>query len=54
MRLKMSKKELNQGMADLVIKNGNILTMDAARPQAEALAVQGDRIIAKPAAVLPM
>ena len=31
-------------MADLVLVRGKIVTMDAARPQATALAVTGDRI----------
>ncbi len=32
--------------ADLVLTNGRILTMDATRPDAEAIAVRGDRIVA--------
>ncbi len=32
--------------ADLVLKNGKLLTMDPARPVAAALAVSGDRIVA--------
>ena len=31
--------------ADLVLKNGNVYTVDEARPRAEAVAVKGDRII---------
>lgn len=42
----MSEHLSNQNRADLVIKNGKILTMDTARPQAEALAVRNDTIIA--------
>ena len=42
----MSKKQLDQNPADLVLKNGKILTMDVARSQAEALAVRDDTIIA--------
>jgi hypothetical protein len=32
--------------ADLVLRGGRIVTLDAARPQAEALAARGDRIVA--------
>ena len=32
--------------ADLVLVNGKVVTMDAARPQAQAVAVRGDRIVA--------
>ncbi|HET9948652.1 MAG TPA: amidohydrolase [Longimicrobiales bacterium] len=32
--------------ADLVLRNGKIVTVDAARPEAQALAVRGDRIVA--------
>ncbi len=32
-------------MADLVLLNGNILTMNPVQPRAEALAVVGDRIV---------
>ena len=32
--------------ADLVLKNGKLLTMDPARPVASALAISGDRIVA--------
>jgi predicted amidohydrolase YtcJ len=35
-----------QPSADLVLRNGNIITVDPARPKAEALAVAGDRILA--------
>ena len=42
----MSNKQFDQKSADLVLANGKILTMDAARPRAEALAVRGDRIAA--------
>ncbi|MCP4629222.1 MAG: amidohydrolase [bacterium] len=42
----MSKKQFDQNSADLVLKNGKLLTMDTARPQAEALAVRDDTIIA--------
>ena len=31
--------------ADLVFKNGNIYTVNDARPKAEAVAIKGDRII---------
>lgn len=31
--------------ADLILTNGKILTMDGARPEAEALAVAGDRVV---------
>src|SRR5437773_1029219 len=31
--------------ADLVFKNGNIYTLNDARPKAEAVAIKGDRII---------
>ena len=34
------------GGADLVITGGNVLTMDADNPVAEAVAVRGDRILA--------
>jgi predicted amidohydrolase YtcJ len=44
--LKMSVKQIDQNSADLIIKKGKILTMDAARPRAEALAVRGDKIVA--------
>ena len=39
-------KLLDQNSADLVIKNGKILTLDSARPQVEGLAVRGDKIVA--------
>ena len=42
----MDKIEFNQNPADLVLKNGKILTMDAVQPQAEALAIRDDTIIA--------
>ena len=32
--------------ADLILTNGNVITVDAERPQAEALAIKGDRILA--------
>ncbi|MBA2245938.1 MAG: amidohydrolase family protein, partial [Gemmatimonadetes bacterium] len=32
--------------ADLVLTNGRIVTVDSARPEAQALAVSGDRIVA--------
>ena len=32
--------------ADLVLRGGKIVTMDAARPEAEAIAINGDRIVA--------
>ena len=32
--------------ADLILTNGKVLTMDDARPEAEALAVSGDRVVA--------
>ncbi|UCC82843.1 MAG: amidohydrolase [Gemmatimonadota bacterium] len=34
------------GQADLVLRNGRVVTMDPARPEAEALAVRGDLIVA--------
>lgn len=33
-------------LADLVIKNANIITMDQDLPRAEAIAIRGDRILA--------
>ena len=33
-------------VADLVLTNGNVLTVDAARPNASAIAITGDRITA--------
>ncbi|MGD9064386.1 MAG: amidohydrolase, partial [Desulfobacterales bacterium] len=42
----MSEKPIDQNSADLVLKNGKLLTLDAARPLAESLAVRGDIIIA--------
>jgi predicted amidohydrolase YtcJ len=36
----------NRPVADLIITNGKLYTVDPARPQAEALAVIGDRIVA--------
>jgi hypothetical protein len=35
-----------QARADLVLVNGAVVTVDAARPRAEAVAVRGDRIVA--------
>ena len=35
-----------QPAADLVLTNGNVLTVDPDRPQAEAIAIRGDRIVA--------
>src|SRR6185437_7000853 len=32
--------------ADLVLRNGKVVTMDASRPQAQAVAITGDRITA--------
>jgi predicted amidohydrolase YtcJ len=32
--------------ADLILRNGKLLTLDAARPEATALAIAGDRILA--------
>ena len=32
--------------ADLILRDGRVVTMDAARPEAEAIAVKGDRILA--------
>src|SRR5215470_17445297 len=34
------------GPADLVLRNGKIVTLDPARPDAQAVAARGDRIIA--------
>jgi predicted amidohydrolase YtcJ len=34
------------GPADLVLRNGKVVTVDAANPDAEAIAVTGDRIVA--------
>jgi predicted amidohydrolase YtcJ len=42
----MSNKQLDQNFADLVLKNGHLLTMDVTRPRARALAVRGDKIAA--------
>jgi len=42
----MSNTQFNQNSADLVLKNGKLLTMDAARPRAEALATREDKIVA--------
>ena len=42
----MSQKQSNSNNADLVLKNGEIFTMDPARPRVEALAVREDRIAA--------
>ena len=38
--------EAASGDADLVVRGGRILTMDSANPEAEALAVRGERIVA--------
>ena len=35
-----------QGLADLILHNGVLLTMDESRPRAEALAIAGDHILA--------
>jgi predicted amidohydrolase YtcJ len=35
-----------QNTADLVLTNGKVVTMDPDRPQAEAIAIRGDRILA--------
>ena len=32
--------------ADLIVRRGNLLTMDPAMPRAEAMAIQGDSILA--------
>ena len=32
-------------VADLILKNARVITMDAARPAAEMVAVKGDRIL---------
>jgi predicted amidohydrolase YtcJ len=42
----MREKKSGQNLADLVLKNGKIITMDATRPQVESLAVRDDTIIA--------
>jgi len=44
--VKMSNTRSNQNSADLVLINGKLLTMDAARPRAEALAAREDKIVA--------
>src|SRR4051794_9293672 len=36
--------------ADLVLRGGNVVTMDDTRPEAEAIAVRGDKIVAVGAA----
>src|SRR5581483_4142010 len=43
--LSCSRREGSRPAADTVIKNARIYTVDAAQPWAEAVAVQGDRII---------
>jgi predicted amidohydrolase YtcJ len=35
-----------QKPADLVLRNGRVVTVDPARPEAQAVAIQGDRIAA--------
>src|SRR2546427_10918363 len=42
----LSKDGGNDAPCDLVLRNGKIVTMDAAKPQAEAIAVRGDTIVA--------
>ncbi len=42
----MMETESNRSSADLILKNGIIRTMNAARPRAEALAAREDKIIA--------
>ncbi len=37
---------LGQNQADLVLRNGKVVTMDPAKPQAQAVAVRGGRILA--------
>lgn len=34
------------GVADLVLLNGHVVTVDSARPEAQAVAIRGDRILA--------
>lgn len=34
------------GAADLVLRNGRIVTVDSARPEAQAVAIKGDKIVA--------
>lgn len=34
------------GAADLILRNGNVITMEGRRPRAEALAIRGNRILA--------
>ena len=41
-----ASQETKPEPASLVLTNGRIVTLDAARPQAEALAVRGDKIVA--------
>ena len=43
---KMSSNQFNQKSADFVLTNGKLLTMDAARPRAEALAAREDKVVA--------
>lgn len=40
------KQKARQESADLVLRNGKILTMDSARSQVDALAIRGDRLLA--------
>ncbi|NJS39760.1 MAG: hypothetical protein HC783_12925 [Rhodobacteraceae bacterium] len=42
----MSNATSPAGPADLIIENARILTMDAAAPRAQALAIMGNRIAA--------
>jgi len=45
-RRERREKELKDGVADIVFRNGNIYTIDDNNPKVEALAVQGERILA--------
>ena len=37
---------VSMGLATLIVTNGKVLTMDEARPRAEAVALQGERVLA--------
>ena len=46
MSLTFNTSIFGQEMADMVLENGKIITMNAQKPRAEALAIKGDRILA--------